>query len=411
MKADTPDELPEMEVTTDFPVDELQEMQQPPLQRPGDEIATLIVAGRKFEDWDSVWVQHRFAEAFPLFKFTCVERDPVPDLWLRLQFKPGDSCVILLGGQLAMHGFIVTRQVAYDANNHGVQLTGKGQTWTAARSSIITKDGNFDGKTFEQVARAVLAPFPVGVAIIGKLDATPFQRLQNEPGEKVWDFLERIARPRGIVLGSDVMGNVLLIGDHVGEVVEQLVEGQNILRMQCVISQEYAFNPYVVSGQTAASDEQHGRQAAEQQAQAKGTFPFYSPLLTPAEQPVWNIAEVMGRAKNEAVWHDGTIITATVVVQGWLRSGQALWKAGDDVQVFSPMAMLNQVMKIQTATFTQDNSSGTLTTLDLVAPWYLKDLVDFNVGNAGAPQPPGDARATSDVPFTAPPSATPPGGP
>jgi hypothetical protein len=40
--------------------------------------------------------------------------------------------------------------------------------------------------------------------------------------------------------------------------------------------------------------------------------------------------------------------------------------------VYSPMAILNQQMKIRTVTYTQD-SRGTLTSLDLVAPWALGD--------------------------------------
>jgi prophage tail gpP-like protein len=358
------------------------------------EVATVIVEGRRFDDWQSVWVQSRFAEAYPLFRFTAAERDPIPDLWTKLQWKPGDECAIYLGGQLGVNGVIEIRQVAYDANNHGVQLSGRGITSYASRSSVIHKTGNFDGKTFEQVGREVIAPYGVGIKIIGTLNAIPFKRLQVQPGETVWDFLERIARPRGIVLGSDVEGNFLFIDHHIGTVVEQLEEGKNILRCQCIISKEHTFLDYMVRGQTAASDDQHGTDASEQECSVGGTAKRMSVLLTPAEQPVWNKGEICDRAKNEAIWHEGTIIQANITVQGWLRSGQALWHAGDDVHVNSPMAMLNQVLKIQCATFTQDRDSGTLTTLELVAPWLLKDGIDYDVGRAGIPQAPGEGTST-----------------
>jgi prophage tail gpP-like protein len=358
------------------------------------EVATLIVQGQRFEDWQSVWVQSRYAEAYPLFRFTAAERDPIPELWTKLQFKPGDECIIYLGGELAITGVIIERQVGYDANNHAVQLSGKGITWYATKSSVIHHTGNFDGKTFEQVAREVIAPFGVGVKTIGTLNAIPFKRLSIQPGETVWDFLERIARPRGIILGSDIYGNILLIDHHTGEVVEQLIEGKNILKMQCVISKEHAFTDYIVRAQTGASDEQHGAAASEQECGAPGTAKRYSVNITPAEQPVWNKGEVCDRAKHEAIWHEGYEITAITTVQGWLRGGTALWHAGDDVLVNSPMAMLNQVLKIESATFTQDRNSGTLTTLELVPPWKLKDHNNYNVGNAGAPQEPGDTKST-----------------
>jgi prophage tail gpP-like protein len=372
------------------------------------EVATLIVGGRRFDDWQTVWVQHRYAESCPLFRFTAAERDPLPELWTTLQFQPGDECAIYLGGQLAVTGVIITRQVAYDAHNHAVELSGKGLTWYAARSSVMHKTGNFDGQSFEQVARAVIAPFGVGVKTIGALNATPFKQLQNQPGETVWDFLERIARPRGIVMGSDPYGSFLLIDYHAGEVVEQLVEGQNILRCQCVITKEHVFTDYLVRGQTGASDSQHGPDASEQECSAKGSARRYSAVLTPAEQPVWSKGEVCDRAKNEAIWRQGTEIHATVTVQGWLRSGKKLWQAGDDVHLKSPMLILDNVLKIQTATFTQDRESGTLTTLELVPPWLLKDTNNYNVGRAGVPEAPSETTSSGGAGAQA--SQTPPAG-
>lgn len=352
------------------------------------EVAQVIVRGQVFDLWESVWVQSRYAEAYPIFRFTAAERDPVPELWKKLQFKPGDNCTIRLGGQLAATGVIIERQVAYDANSHAVQLSGKGIQWYATKSSVKHETGNFDGQTFEQVARTVIGEYGVGVRTIGTLNATPFKRLSIQPGELVWDFLERIARPRGIVLGSDIEGNTLLIDHHAGEVVEQLIEGQNILKMQCVISKEHAFTDYIVRGQCGGDDEQHGAASSEQECSAKGTASRYCVNITPAEQPVWGKGEICDRAQWEAIWHEGYEITATTTVQGWLRGGLALWHAGDDVLVKSPMAMLNQILKIESATFTQDRESGTLTTLQLVPPWKLKDHNDFNVGDPGAPQDP-----------------------
>jgi prophage tail gpP-like protein len=372
------------------------------------EVCTMRVAGIDFRDWETVWVQSRYAESSPLFRFTAAERRDNPQYWKLLQFFPGDACTIFLGGQLAVTGVILTRQVAYEANNHNVMLIGKGVTWWAATSSVIHKTGNFDNQSFEQAARAVLAPHAVGVKVIGALDRTPFKRLQCEPGELVWDFCERIARPRGVVMGSDHLGNFLFIGKHSGEIVDHLVEGVNILRCQCIISKEDIYDPYIVSGQTPASDDKYGKGASEQEAQTAGTAPRFRPRKTPAEQPVWNIGEIQMRSRFEAQWGEGTILEATITVQGWLRGGTGqLWRAGDDVKVDSPMIPLNQVMKIKVATYTQDSNGGTLTTLDLVAPWLLNDNNNFNVGNSDAPAPPGEARNTSgDRPAT-PPAANP----
>ena len=371
-----------------------------------DEVATLIVGGYRFEDFESVMVQHRWADAFPLFRFTTADVVEAPPTWERLQFKPGDLCDIYLGGHLAIHGIILTRQTVYAAEHHAVQLEGVGITWASARASILDKESKFDGMTFEQIARKVMAPTGVGIEVIGKLDATPFAKgTKNNPGETIWAFLERLARVRGIVLGSNPYGFMLLIGEHSFSSVENLIEGENVLRMNCIISIVNTRNDFRVRGQTVGGDDKKGTDASEQEASAPGSLKLYSPLLTPTEQPVWGIPELAMRASHEARWNEGTIIRASVVVQGWLRGGEALWMAGDKVFVSSPMAMLNLEMKIETATFTQDREQGTLTTLDLVVPWLLRDTgVDFRIGGSTTPEPPPDAEGVS-TPAETPPAA------
>jgi prophage tail gpP-like protein len=344
-----------------------------------------------------VWVQRRWADSSTLFRFSAAERDPIfaaygssinpadfPS-WTKLQFKPGDLCTVLLAGQLAVTGFIETRQVAYNATSHGVQLDGKSYSANAAKSSVDSKTGSWDGKNILQIGQEVLAPYGVGLKVIGSLDLTPFKKLQNEKGELVWDFLERIARPRGVVMGSDYLGNLLMIGQHPGLIVDQLIEGYNIKSCQCVITIKDIHLDVNVVAQGSGDDSFNGPDANEMTADAPTTVTelpraFKTKLIVPMEHPPTSQAEVQARATYEQIWKDNTLINCTIVVQGWLRAGQALWEAGDNVWVNSPMAMLNQAMGIQNVTFTQDNQNGSQTTLDLVNPAGLRASTQVDVG-------------------------------
>jgi prophage tail gpP-like protein len=358
--------------------------------------ATLIVQGVNFKDWESVFVQLRWLEPNSYFRFTSVERDTPTGMFYKLQFLPGEDVLINLGGITVIKGYIETRQVGYDANRHGVELLGKSVTAEVAKSSVNSKSGSFDGMTWKQVADKVVSSHGIKVIPIGSLNATPFDKLQNQPGEPIWDFLERIARPRGIILGSDSFGNFLAIGDHSMPVLNtQLIEGQNIKNMQCVFTKQHVYQEYRVTAQSAASDDNMGTAASELEASWGGSG-FKSLLIVPSEQPVKSVQEVLDRAKNEALWHEGTLIEATVTVQGWFRDDVNLWWPGENVFVYSPMCPLNMMMKIATVTFTQDNNSGTQTTLELKQPWALKDSAEMNVGpqstGTAAPQAtkPGD---------------------
>ena len=364
------------------------------------EVAQLIVNDQKFEDWETVWVQHRWHDGWPLFRFTAAENSKMPVSWTGLQFKPGDVCTIKLGGVQAIDGIILTRQTAYDANNHQVELQGAGKTYAAGTSSVFTEDANCDKLTLQAIADKVYGRYGISVRPVGTVDATPFPECQAHKGQLVFDFVETLARQRGATLGSDHLGNMLLIGQHSGTVVQQLTEGQNILKMQCVISNEMLASRYSAVGQAANAEAVPAGQAAQvekfvQSSNYNGPFKFLQQVL---EHPFGQPMEVAKRAEHEAQQRDGTQIRANVTVQGWLRDGKDLWRCGDDVIIFSPMAMLNFVMKIQTLTFQQDNQSGTTTVLELVMPWMLSDRRFAGVDSPANPAPQAPSSATDEPP-------------
>lgn len=364
------------------------------------EVAELQVNDVVSYDWKSVWIQHRWSDGWPLFRFTSAELVDMPTIWTALQFKPGDTCTITLGGQLAITGIILTRQTAYDAHNHEVELSGAGRTWAASTSSVDAKKANFDMMPLKPIADEVYGRFGVPVVAIGSIDATPFTKCQANPGELLFDFIDRLARQRGCTLGSDHLGSMLLIGDHSYTPVQQLIEGENIEKMQCVISNEMMASVYSSIGQAANAEQLNAMTAALMEAEVtspnyKGPTKF---IQVPLEHPAMSPGEVKSRAFYEARFRDGTLIRANVTVQGWLRDGVNLWRCGDDVWVTSPMAMLNFIMKIQTVTFQQDDQSGTTTELELVMPWMLADKPYGGFDNpAGLDPVPSDVTQTQPM--------------
>lgn len=374
------------------------------------EIATLIVDGKIYEDWETVWIQWSWAEPFSVFRFTCAEREAFPIQSTVLQFAPGTMVEVYLGGIQVVNGVIITRQVAYDATNHVVQLQGVSASWFANRSSIEHKDSDFDGKSFTQIASEILAPTGVGFKTIGTIDEKPFKAgASPSPGETIGQFLERLARDRKIIVSNLPGGQFLFIGEHTQPTLGELVEGVNIKKMQCVISDESARSEFIVRAQKKASDQSYGRDASEQEARIKGVLSPYSILLTSIEHPVWTTDEVAKRATTEKMWNeDITRIDATVTVYGWFRplptsvaswarqqlgptTGHTLWQAGDEVVVHSPMAMLfNQSLKIRTVTWMQDSTNGTQTVLNLTTPQGLNGMpiVQQAKANGDAPVTP-----------------------
>lgn len=349
-----------------------------------DETATLIVGGKKFEDWESVWVQKTWGDGFHQFRFQAAEREPTPQMYQLLQIKPEAECIIELAGEPAINGIVVTRQAAYDENNHGVLLQGVSKTWPAARASVVHETNSFDGKTFMQIAEEILKPTGIKGTKFGTISEEKFKRAHCQPGRPIFDFLKDLASERKIIVTCTKDGDFLFVGEHESQSVGSLIEGVNIRKCQAVISISAQRSDFILHGQSAADNDQNMRTQAEQEAKEKGTMKAYSPILVPNEQPVWSEAELKQRAKNEAMWTEAQQVQATFVVQGWKAGNGKLWEEGKNVNVESKMAMLNMDLSIQSVTYTRDNTSGTLTTLLCVAPWGLNGKSDYKVG-AGDP--------------------------
>lgn len=335
-----------------------------------DDVATLIVNGMEFDDWESVNIHVDYFSSQSEFRFTAAERD-FPAGALK-QFGPGDSVAIYLGNQLVIDGFLELRQIAYDGYRHHVELRGVNDTGPVMRSSVHTESGSFDGMPWQEVATKVLSAYDIGLKVVGTLNPIPFVRLQAQPGEMVWDFLERLARPRGIRLGNDAFSNVLAVGLYDGEPYDALIEGQNIKRCQAIFHQEHSFAQIETIGQVAAgSTGVMGTDASEQFAYAPG--PGYYPSSTnivPSEQPVLGKGELQDRANWEATWQKSDQTRVFITVVGWYRTPKILlWAPLQEIIVSSPMIPMNSVMTIQNVTFKQDSSNGTETEIELKFPW------------------------------------------
>jgi prophage tail gpP-like protein len=344
------------------------------------EVAEVIVDGAVSNTWESVEVQLNYGEAYPSFKFQTVEgqNQDVQGGGRAPMYRPGQYVLIKLGGQIAVTGIIVVRQTAYDAKHHQIQFEGRGVTWLASRASHVGQSqsgqsGNFDGMNFIEVAAQLLAPFAgdgVSYKVRGNIDMRPFPKLQINPGETIWNFMERIARPRGIVVSTNETGAFIFTGYHEAVAVDMLIEGVNIKTCNAIMSIDGVYSEYDVRGQQPGDDQTNGAGASEVQGTYPGMLGFYSqrsysPNLTPAEQP-GDQQDMEDRAKHEHEWRDYTYKQAIVTVYGWLQQDGSLWRPGDSVRIYSPMIPFNEVMSIQRVTFTQNNSHGTLTTLELV---------------------------------------------
>jgi prophage tail gpP-like protein len=335
---------------------------------PQYEKAEVSIGGNNFTAWESLRVRSDFEEPPPFFTLTTAESVPGAKNQSALQIKPGDECIIKLAGEKVLTGYVNTRQASYDATRHGVMVQGRSNTQDCIDCKIELKKvdgGNFKGQTLQQIGNKVLKPF--GIKLTVKGDDKPFEDVQVMPGESPYNLIERLARMHGpLYLFHDSAGNITASKDPLGE-MGSLIEGKNIKSCRATIQDPSLFSVSTSIGQQNGKDDRWGYKSSQVTGTANNSaVKRYRPYVLHCEKNCTQ-QDAQSRIDFENAWGNVVTYDVEIVVYGWLTEGKSgqLWTPGWWTQVKSPMAMITDRLWIRSVTFTQDNQSGTLTTLEL----------------------------------------------
>jgi prophage tail gpP-like protein len=336
-----------------------------------NEIAEIIVNGQRFRDWESVQVHLAEGESNSTFKFSVSEGMPLARDFASVRIRPGEHCTIMLAGQLAISGYVETRQVAYTATQHGVELSGVSKTKALADGAVMHETMEFKNKTFQQIADEIVKPFGIKFVPLTALPQKKIERLNVPVGQSAWTTLEELARDRGIILGSDTQGNLTgRKGGAGGGGGDMVIEGKNILEGSERWSLNGGGGPNTSVSQNINNDYRSGPDAAhvpsasaDNKIKGHGTG-AYAPNTQIANR-TGDKEDMKNLSENESERRGQEQLQVTIVVQGWLRPSGGLWKPGQNVHVKSPMLIVDEPLKLVTADFTQDSKSGTRTKLEL----------------------------------------------
>lgn len=335
------------------------------------EVAEITVGGRRYRDWESVVVKLAEGESNPSCKLTVSEGAPLTKSFAEIQIKPGDHCTVNLAGEKAFDGYVETRQGGYTANQHGIEIIAVGKTKALADGAAQTETMEFRDKSLKQIADEVVKPAGVKVVPKTPISNKPFNRASIPPGMSKFDFIEMLARQRGVTLAGDKDGNLTMRTVWMGG-GDKLVEGVNILEGRQVWTISQGDGPNDATGQTGAQGPDFGAKVARSRGSSPNTSKpggpgVHAPNVQVAEHAV-DKDDATTRSQTEAEKRGDETFQVTIVVQGWLRPSGGLWQPGQKVHVKSPMLIVDEELDLNTATFTQDSKKGTLTTLELKRP-------------------------------------------
>lgn len=163
-------------------------------------------------------------------------------------------------------GTVMTRQVVYDKSTHAVEIIVASYPQSLEAGTVTNKPGQYINQTIQQIASAAASVAGVTVKFLGDLTGTelPFDRVSEGLGERLYDFIKRLADMRNLHTTDDENGNLVLArGKAGGASVATLTEGVNIKSARMIMNYAFATDRMVAQTQTFGTDARNGTAASQ----------------------------------------------------------------------------------------------------------------------------------------------------
>lgn len=222
----------------------------------------LYLNGMIFSGWKSLSVTRSLEAMSGRFDLGVAVRasDDVSAL------KAGSALKLVMNGQTVITGYLDEVSQSISGADKSIAVSGRDKTADLVDCSVIHSSYHFKNQTAQQIAEALCQPF--GIAVVWAVKAAKANEKipvwQVEPGETVFDTLTKIARHKGVLVTSDVDGN-LVFTEPSEKQVGELVLGQNLLSLDVTDSWQNRFSLYRVIG-----DAEQGGKKGDKKADKKG---------------------------------------------------------------------------------------------------------------------------------------------
>lgn len=282
----------------------------------------LTIGSTRYTGWTALRVELGLDQLAGSFTFSLSERwgglaTPRP-------IAPGVAAAVSIAGETVLTGFVDKVSPEYDAERHSLNVQGRDATGDLVDCAALHKSGHWKDVSLAQIAFDLVKPFKAGLTVIANV-GEPFSDWSIEPGETVFENLDRAARFRGVLLYSDGLGDLVIGMPSDARAPANLVLGQNIESASGTSSELQRFSTYIVRAQQLGTDEAAGPAAAQLIGEAAdAAVGRYRPTQILAE----NESDAAG-CKQRAEWQR-TVTAARAqqviyTVNGWRANGE-LWR-------------------------------------------------------------------------------------
>lgn len=333
---------------------------------------TISVGGAEIAGWETIDVTLR-AEGFPP-SFEIAMSSKLPIASKTTIAKAGDACVVKIGSDTVITGYIDRDTNAADANGHSLTLVGRGKTQDLVDCSAQWDSGQIMSATALDTATKLARPYGITVGLAEGASAGPkAAQLNITFGETSADIIQRLARNAGLLAYEDAKGELKLARVGATKAASGIKFGENVLaysvtnsmderysEMRCVMSPYYTigdvhgtggFDSFVIDTESDPNVPRP-RLLYMVMENIAGDYREFNKLRTK-----WEVARRAGRAA-----------TANASIDSWRDSAGKLWAPNTRIDVDLPGLRHTGDMCISEVHFHRSSERGTVADIFVLPP-------------------------------------------
>ncbi len=339
---------------------------------------TIEVNGDQYENFLSASVNIRLDALTNTFAFTTTSQKKNP-----LPFLGGEPCKIFVDGEVVLTGFIEVVTVNYDTESHTIAVMGRDKTGDLLDSTLDKVQDITSTVTLKQLIEKVLTSSKLSNIKVVQADGLliePFNpaedKMNPEPGKSIFDFIEKYARKRQVLLTSNGDADIVITqssGVVIPDTIQNIISSDqnNVLVSSVSYDTTGRFNTYkfVSSLSPIAANIAGVLDLESLVSQSGGTT---DPEIRASRQMIL-IAETSssdGQNNKRSQWEAnirkarGRVYSAKV--KGFRNTSGDLWQINNLVSVVDDFCGINSQMLINTVSFNVDLNGGNTTTMSLL---------------------------------------------
>lgn len=310
---------------------------------PPDDTVSLVVGGKSLEGWEAVTIT-RGLEVMPgSFDFQVTER--FPGQVGQIPVKPGDPCVVKIGADKVIEGYVDRYMPMITPQTHGVRITGRSKCQDLVDCSASLRGAQISGTNLLDLAQKLSAPYGITVSAPDG-PGKPIKWIDLILGETPYDIIERSARYSQMLVYDDVDGNLVISEIGKKKAASGFMQGRNVEVASVIYSMDQRFSLYQAFAVSIDATIDGLQQPPTGEAKDEGVPRFRLKIFI-SEQINQDQQIAQMRAEWERSRRYGRSQMIQVTCDNWRDSAGTLWAPNTLVDVHFPeLKVVNQTWVI-----------------------------------------------------------------